>query len=115
MPCHANGDRNLAGSLDLLHVGNPAVDISWYLGRINTGFFQYGWVRPNHIGAVNVRWNRVDLAVDSQTIDQSCREGLSQVELVVEVRHVLDLQCIDVIRQFRASVGLEAVRWVLCR
>jgi len=62
---------------------------------------------------VNVGRHRVDFSLHRQELDQAVREGLAQVEFVVESRDVFDLASIDVIGQLATGVRLESVGRIL--
>ena len=62
-------DRQRGGDarrLNLLHISNPALDVSRSLG--DAGLLEEGGISPHHIGAVDVDRHRIDVAIDSETV-----------------------------------------------
>ena len=113
-PGHAHGDGGQAGGLDLLHVGDPGVDGGGGLGRVEPGGLERGHRGPHDVGPVDVGGHGVDLAVGVlEAVHEGGREGLVELELLVEVGHVQQVAGLDVVLDLGAGVGLVGVRRVL--
>src|SRR6185312_9450515 len=111
-PGAGNGQRDDARCLDLVHVGEPAGQVSGGLGRVQAGLLQHLNIGPHHVGAVDVGGDRVDLAVNGEAVDQVLGELRGEVVVLVEAAQVFDLVCIDVVLELGTGMGLEGIRRV---
>ena len=112
-PLLAERQRDHACRLRLVQRGDELSPPRRHLG--DPGLLQNRRVVPEHVRAMDVHRDRVDVALVGDLADQPLRHDLGEAVLLVDEVDRLHLTGLDVVQQLSAGVTLERVRRLLRR